>query len=231
MKKYLMIILFLYTSLYSSGFPGSYYDIRGVSLQKEKFKEIMLPLINHSNNKIEKERATIKDFFSKSLFMMGLDIEASRKVFLIAQKYKIKNIYNKREFLNKVNTVPVSLVLAQSAVESAWGKSRFTKVANNIFGQWTYNPAIGVKPKNRDEGKKHFIRKFNNLQESVDAYMLNLNRNRAYKEFRMQREKLGNKFTGIDGAKTMIKYSGIGHKYIEILISLIQSNNYLIYEK
>jgi Bax protein len=231
MLKYIFSFIVFYSSIFAYGFPQWYYDVKQVSLQKEKFKDIMLPMIKKSNTDIIEERKVINEFFSKSLFMMGFDIKASSKVYKIAKKYNIRNIYNKKEFLKKINTIPVSMVLAQAAVESAWGKSRFVKVANNIFGQWTYNPAIGVKPKNRDEGKTHFIRKFDSLQESVSAYMLNLNRNRAYREFRNQREKLKDNFTGIDGAKTMINYSGIGDKYIEILVSLIESNNYLVYEK
>jgi Bax protein len=228
--RIIILITVLLSSLFSYGFPKWYYDVKGVSLQKEKFKEILLPMIKKADENILKERKVVQDFFNKPFFMMTVDVSSTNEVYKLAKKYNIKNIYNKREFLRKINKVPVSMVLAQAAVESAWGKSRFVKIANNIFGQWTYNPAIGVKPKNRDAGKKHFIRKFETLQESIDAYMLNLNRNRAYKEFRDQREKLGDKFNGIEGSKTMIRYSGIGEKYIEILISLIENNNYLIYE-
>ena len=51
-------------------------------------------------------------------------------IFDIDKKYKLGEI---KEFLQKINTIPPSLALAQAAIESGWGKSRFTKEANNIF--------------------------------------------------------------------------------------------------
>jgi len=124
------------------------------------------------------------------------------------------------------------LALAQGAVESAWGKSRFVREANNIFGHWTYSEN-GLIPNNREEGKTHRIRIFNSLQDSVNAYVLNLNRNKAYKKFRQKRYQArveGKKFDGLMGAKTMINYSGIREKYIKILISIIKKERLLKYD-
>ena len=56
----------------------------------------------------------------------------------LAKKYRIKQMYNEHEYLEKIDVIPVSLVLAQSAVESAWGSSRFAREGNNIFGEWTW---------------------------------------------------------------------------------------------
>ena len=39
------------------------------------------------------------------------------------------------------------MVLAQSAIESGWGSSRFAKEGNALFGEWTWNNNIGLKPK------------------------------------------------------------------------------------
>lgn len=149
-------------------------------------------------------------------------------------KYKIKNIYNYNEFLRRIDIVPPSLALAQAATESGWGKSRFFKEANNIFGHWTYNPRIGMVPLRRAAGKKHFIRIFKTLQDSIAAYMLNLNRTGAYYEFRAKRKEMRVKGNFIDGmklAKTMTKYSGIGHDYVKILQSIIRKNKLAHYDK
>ncbi len=80
------------------------------------------------------------------------------------------------------------LALVQGAIESGWGKSRFVREANNIFGHWTWGE-VGLIPLGREEGKTHKIRIFRTMQSSVDAYILNLNRHYAYKSFRKARLK------------------------------------------
>ena len=63
--------------------------------------------------------------------------------------------------------------------------------------------------------------------------MLNLNRNPAYREFRAKRLKFANEeksYKGTDSADTMTNYSGIGHKYNEILKSTIRKNGWIQYD-
>jgi Bax protein len=59
--------------------------------------------------------------------------------------------------------------------------------------------------------------------------MLNLNRHRAYKEFRELRYlyyQNNKKFRGIEAATTMHNYSAIGEEYNKILKSIIKSNKW-----
>ena len=49
--------------------------------------------------------------------------------------------------MNKINTIPISLILAQSIIESGWGASRFAQEGNALFGQWTWKNDDGIKPK------------------------------------------------------------------------------------
>ena len=49
--------------------------------------------------------------------------------------------------MSKINSIPISLILAQSIIESGWGVSRFAQEGNALFGQWTWNNADGIKPK------------------------------------------------------------------------------------
>ena len=125
------------------------------------------------------------------------------------------------------------MALAQAAVESAWGRSRFVKEANNIFGHWTYNSQIGMIPRNRDLGATHFIRIFQSLKESVTAYMLNLNRNLAYKSFQEKRfelKKTAQKIDGLELSQTVLNYSGIAQDYLKILKDIIVLNNLQDYD-
>ena len=42
--------------------------------------------------------------------------------------------------------VPIEMITAQAALESAWGMSRFAKEANNLFGIKTWNKDMGILP-------------------------------------------------------------------------------------
>ena len=64
--------------------------------------------------------------------------------------------------------------------------------------------------------------------------MLNLNRHTAYKSFREKRyqARIKNKNPmGMELSQTMLKYSGIGKKYLAILKSVIKKNNLTNYDK
>ncbi len=197
--------------------------------------KILLPLVNRSNKKIEKEREFVKNFFkiAEENDFRGLSVDNLKNLIRLYHKYHIKQLFDKKQYLKRIDTVPASLALAQAAIESGWGKSRFVLEANNIFGHWTYT-GKGLVPTNRDAGKTHMIRIFNSLQSSVNAYTLNLNRNRAYRDFRNRRKKAHDEkkvYNGLMASKTMINYSALREKYIKILNSVIKRNNLLYYDR
>ena len=141
-------------------------------------------------------------------------------------------MYNEAEYLEKIDFIPVSLVLAQSAVESAWGESRFAKEANNLFGEWTWGKK-GLIPQGRDENATHKLRIFDTLDDSIARYMLNLNRHRSYKEFRAMRahkRTIKQDFTGLDAATKMTNYSQMREVYNELIANVIKGNGFMGYE-
>lgn len=229
--------LLLFTCLLSCAplfaFSKEYKEIRPLKKQKEAFIKILLPKIKEANKEILEERAFVKDFFDRYIFTWNeFDRESMTRLVALKKRYKIKQLYNKHEYFRKIDTVPTAMVLAQASVESAWGKSRFVELANNIFGVWTYGKK-GIVPENRPEGMKHKIKVYDSLEDSIKGYMLNLNRNPAYKKFRILRAKIkaeGKRYRGIDAATTMTNYSGIGTKYNELLINMIKSNHFDKYE-
>ena len=231
--KILFVSLLAFNS-FGAGFPYYYYNIKGIQKQKKEFIKILLPLVKKANKNIEKERSFIKYFFEnagKNSFR-ELDEISLAKLIHLFKKYRVKNLFDKDEYLRKINIIPASLAIAQAAVESAWGKSRFVLEANNIFGHWTYS-GKGLVPINRAEGKTHTLRIFRTLQDSVNAYVLNLNRNAAYKMFRKLRENAHkNKmiFNGLMASKAMINYSERKGKYVKLLDAIITSNNLLYYD-
>lgn len=141
-------------------------------------------------------------------------------------------MYNEHEYLEKINVIPISLVLAQAAVESAWGDSRFVREGNNLFGEWTWGKK-GMIPTGRNKDAKHKLRIFETLDASITRYMLNLNRHRSYKEFRLLRAKhLAERkvFTGLDAATKMTNYSQMREVYNRLIANVIKGNGFLGYE-
>ena len=133
------------------------------------------------------------------------------------------------QLLKRVDIIPASLPLAQAANETGWGTSRFAKEANNYFGIWTYEAEQGLKPRNRESDKKHFVRKFTSPAASVKFYMNLLNTHPAYKELRNIRYSLRQerqKISGVKLAQGLEKYSAKGNEYIKLITLLITQNQW-----
>ncbi len=136
--------------------------------------------------------------------------------------------------LTRVDVVPASLVLAQGANESAWGTSRFAKDGRNFFGIWCYREGCGIKPRQRNKGASHEVRKFRTVQEGVDFYVHNINIGHAYDSLRSQRAGLrseSEKLSGIKLATGLSRYSERGLAYVEEIQRMIEVNDLSQYNK
>lgn len=190
----------------------------------------MLPVIQKENEKIYSERTFIENTIKKSIFL--INSSNISQLLQLKKKYKIARLYDLRAYLRKIDIIPPSLALAQASLESGWGKSRFAKEANNLFGQWTYT-GNGMVPENREEGKIHTIRIFRDLEDSVENYMLNLNIGWAYTDFRQKRYELRQKNETLDGyllSETLLEYSSAGQAYVDDLKTMIDTNGFRRYD-
>ena len=123
--------------------------------------------------------------------------------------------------------IPASLALAQGAEESGWGTSRFAAAGNAIYGQWTWGKNAIVPEQQRKELGNYGIAAFESLQESISAYMLNLNTHNAYSDLRSRRAELrskGEQVTGAILAGTLTRYSERGEAYIQTLRDMMEYN-------
>jgi Bax protein len=233
MFKVLVLVVLGALSLNAMGMPEEYSKLRGKE-SKKYFFDYMYSLVEKENLEILQKREFVSNLLDSNLLAMNFNSPSFSELLKIKKKYNVKSLYSKEEYLRKLDVVPPSMALAQAAVESGWGKSRFINKANNIFGHWTYNPKIGMMPEQRAEGATHFIRIFETLQASIKAYMLNLSRNRAYKSFQNKRYEQRLEGLNPDGlalSQTMLNYSGIGEEYLKILKTIIDSNKLLEYDK
>ena len=115
------------------------------------------------------------------------------------------------------------MMLAQAIVESGWGGSRFAQKGNALFGQWTWDKKKGISP--TGIYKPSFaVKSFKNLQDSVDAYIFNLNTHPAYLRLRNYRKLIGNpqNFEGHKFSRYLDKYAIIGFEYVKKIKLMIK---------
>jgi len=203
------------------------------SERKKQFLKQILPLIITENEKIQSKRDKLISFQDKLNNGQTISADSKQWVKTLAKKYRVKgdlfkNNHLQEELLKRVDVIVPAMALAQAANESAWGSSRFSRQGNNLFGIWTYNPDIGIKPLRREPGKKHFVRKFTSFQESVSVYMHTLNTHAAYKklrEIRYEAVSKGEKLSGYDLARGLEKYSSKGQEYIKMIHLMMAKND------
>lgn len=207
--------------------PADLKDVREVKTRKALFFKTVLPLVLQVNEEILADRERL--WRIRVDRALGRTPSAVDRLWLsvMSERYKVKR-GDLDELLRRVDVVPPSLALAQAAEESGWGTSRFAREGNAIFGQWTYSKkANGIKPKDREPGKSHRIRAFDNLIESVRAYMTNLNTHRAYRGFRVARAELrqhGRDLAGLKLAGTLTAYSQRGDDYVRNIRRIMAAN-------
>lgn len=195
--------------------------------RKAVFLRLMLPLILAANERVLRQRAQILLFQAKRAAGLPLNGRQEQRLAAIAAEYRADAKALDR-LLAKVDAVPPSLALAQAAIESGWGTSRFIVEGNAPFGQWTSGAHEGLVPKNRDPGKTHKIRRFKHLIDSVHSYLRNLNTHRAYRTFRAQRSQFRTAGKRLDGSalvSALGAYSETKDHYIELLRNVIRINN------
>lgn len=202
-----------------------------VKLKKQIFFRIIAPLALAVNMEIESNRDALKQLIDKGF--SGLLENEMHSLRDMAVAYKVINSdadikeEDLNELWNRVDIVPLSLVLAQSAEESGWGTSRFAAEGNALFGQWAWG-ADAIKPKEQQSGKGDYgIARFNTPLESMRAYMMNLNSHSAYADLRKARSELrkqGRKLDGVTLAKTLTRYSERGQEYVSTLLSIMNVN-------
>ena len=210
--------------------PSDFDQLQDVKLKKKLFYLITLPIIHESNRLILEDREMVINI-EKKFLRADLNENEVNETVRLAVKYKLDystiDLKLFRDLKQRINIIPVSLALAQAIVESGWGQSRFALEGNALYGQWTTNEQKGIIPEDRDEDKTHAVRKFENLQQSVQAYMHNINTHRAYYSFRVVR-RIAERVQYTDPISAKVKflaaYAEIGQEYVDKLELIIESN-------
>lgn len=208
-----------------------------VRTKKGLFLQAMLPLALASNEIITQDREGIIELQQKpweTLEPFELEWLEREAIFYEAiEEGEELDSTVFEQLLLRVDIIPVSLALSQTALESGWGTSRFTSEGNSLFGQMSWGKNV-MTPAGQDE--KHGnrgLKVYNSLIESVQSYMHNLNSHYPYDEFRQRRAAMRDSMGTLDGkllAESLLNYSTRREEYIEHVLSMMRSNNFAQYD-
>jgi Bax protein len=197
--------------------------------RKQIFFLSLLPLVLMANEEIAGQRQELISLLE--LFDAGIYLSAAQeeRAETLATEYRVegdpfREQLVREELLSRIDTLPPSMVLAQAATESGYGTSRFARMGNNLFGEWTFTPGTGIVPHNRPRGSRHEVRRFPTLYDSVRSYMKNINTHRAYSDLRLRRAELraeGLPLEGRELARGLMNYSVRRDAYVREIRSII----------
>lgn len=189
-----------------------------VQERKEQFRATVIPVINAVH---------------ASLVQRYLKVEAAVKAGAADDKFVDLlveyNASDNEELLLVLKPHPVSITIAQAAMESSWGTSRFFNEANNVFGIWSFSknePRLAAAEKRGE--KTIWLKKYASVADSVRDYYRVLARGDAYKAFRRLRMKTSDPYELV---MKLDRYSEKGVEYSRALAAIIRFNNFYSYDQ
>ena len=199
-----------------------------VKEQKDAFIGMLLPLVLAANDEIAQRRQAIMRAAGNN---DRTSLEKWARLYRIDISERSLD-WVEDELLRRADAIPVSLALAQGAIESGWGTSRFALQGNALFGQWAWDQSAGLKPIEASNSRA-VVRSFPNLFGSVRAYMHNLNTHAQYARFRERRDLLRGRKRNDLGMQLSVfldGYAEIGMAYVDKIQTIIRINDLGRYE-
>jgi len=188
-----------------------------VAEKKKRFKALLVPAVESVYAELTQQYQEVSQLIS--------DQSNPSKLEKMRVSYKAET---NDDLLIAVKPHPKSIALAQAAMESAWGTSRFFREANNIFGVWSFDknePRIAAGEK---RGKKTiWVKKYPTIQAAVKDYYRVLARGDAFVEFRKLKMKESSPYELV---KKLDRYSEKGDEYGKELSAMIRFNRFEKYD-
>jgi Bax protein len=184
-----------------------------VAEKKLRFRCLVQPAIESTYLELNRHYREVETLINQNPQNPGLEI--------------LKNRYNastNHELLAAIKPHPKSITMAQAAIETAWGTSRFFREAKNLFGiRPTNNSQQQIKTTQKNNGKPVWLRRYTSIADSVEDYYLVLARGKAFKAFRHL------KLVTDDPYQLVLKltlYSERHNDYAQDLASIIRTNRF-----
>jgi len=189
-----------------------------VSEKKRRFFTLLVPPIEQIYSQLHQEYLEIKTLIEKT--------PQDPKIQICMQSYAAKDF---EDLLRRMKPHPKSIALAQAAMESAWGTSRFFKIANNVFGVWSFKenePRVAAGKKRGNQ--TIYLKEYTSITDAVRDYYKILAVGKAFEEFRVEKMKTDDPYILVN---YLDKYSERGNLYSQELASVIRHNNLIKYDK
>lgn len=189
-----------------------------VKEKKKRFIKLLVPTVCKVHDELMQRYERIAKYIQ--------DKTHRQEIKLLKKKYKAKS---DEDLLARLKPHPISITLAQAAIESAWVTSRFFREANNIFGMWSSNANEQRIAASEKRGGKQtvWLRKFDTIEDSIRAYCEMMAKGKAYGKFRQLRLLCNDPYKITSG---LDKYSEAGPDYIKVLNQMIKYNNFTKYD-
>ncbi len=196
--------------------------------RKKLFIKTVLPAVLRVNTRLRREKRFLDRAIWQRQVRGRLGDEARGRLHALAERYGLAPD-DLGALRRRVDTVPPSLVLAQAAIESGWGGSRFAQRGNALFGQRSYHcEQCGMRPAGYEDDPGFRVVSFQSLTDSVAAYVHNLNTHPAYAGLRQARfaaRRQGRKPEAVRLARHLTRYSERGQAYVRDVQSTITAND------
>ncbi|GGX96467.1 glycoside hydrolase family 73 [Litchfieldella qijiaojingensis] len=192
--------------------------------RKAAFFELLVPIIEAENARIAAQRDWLRAIAERDT---PLDEYEQARLAELCGRYRVECRGQEVDgrLLNRVDTLPLELVVIQAVEESGWGTSRFARQGNNLFGMRCFTGGCGLG----QQGSGRRYQAFDSVQDAVRAYIHNLNTHRAYERLRTRRAELARQGTVTAEAliATLDNYA-VRADYKDVLLSLLRTNSDLI---
>ncbi len=218
-------------------FPRDLARVTSIPERKQRFLDALIPVVEAENQRVAEQRRWL---ISRREMLAAGRLFARERRFLTAlsREYRLPTHLRPpatgpvspatvAELLLRVDTLPSSLVLAQAAMESGWGTSRFVHEGNNLFGQWVTGDTPGLAPRDAAPNAHYRLAAYRSAAHSVRSYLRNINTHRAYRSLRRLRARLraeGRPVTGTTLAAGLRAYSQRGEAYVTEIRRIIRHN-------
>lgn len=203
--------------------------------RKAAFNSFMHPLIIEAQQKIIAERHQLHQIAARWQNSPQTDTKDLKKLEALARRYYAHSLFLEKnwpelfEILDKrIYPIPSSVTMAQAALESGWGTSWLARNGNNLFGMRCFTPGCGMQSRWGCSRENFSYSRYATAQASVDAYMLNLNRHRAYQSLRKVRHNAIRDERTPDSLALigeLIQYAEEGEDYIRMLRRMLRDNS------
>jgi Bax protein len=212
--------------LFLNSLPDDLTELRVPAERKQLFIKATLPLVLYANEVVAGDRRRVEAL--KAEVENGFDLAPADVLWTeeLARTYRLDGC-DFEELLVRLDIIPPSLAIAQAAVESGWGTSRFARLGNALFGQKAFGSEAGEVVLASEARDRQKFRAFNDLFGAVRSYAFNLNSHPAYAEFRARRallRKEGSPLAGSLLVEPMHRYSERGVAYVRYLEMVIRTN-------